>query len=100
MKVFKVATIAIALIASTASFASGIEEACKEVAETDVRIKQVLQEDPSSLEDLLKMVDSTKSHPKVKSNMRERIFWSYNRRDLSDELLERMAFIRCLTRTK
>lgn len=99
MKLIKSIVVAIVLTFASASYAIGVEELCQKSAEVDVRLKNVLNEDPSYL--YVALETSVKgASKKDKADFRERIYFVYNRRNMSDEYIERMSFLNCLIRLK
>lgn len=94
MKFIKVSVLALALFVSTASIARGVEEICHEFVAADLEVKQLLQANSNGLENMLRSIDKEKN-PKLKSIMRERVFWTYNRLDLPEDTFRRLAFLRC-----
>jgi len=94
MKFIKSAIIALVLTASTVIHAAGIEETCQGFVEADVAVRHLLQISPDGLEIMLRSTDKEKN-PKIKSIMRERIFWTSNRLDLPEDTFRRLSFLRC-----
>jgi len=98
MKFIKITMLTFALIASTATFAEGIEEVCHNRAEINVRLKQVLVNDPGFLAVALERNEKAKIKPEVKAMIRENYFWVNNRKNMSDDDIRRLSFISCLSR--
>ena len=97
MKAIKITTLAVTLAVSTISYAKNSEELCHNVAESDVVIKKSLQKDPSSFAGFLRYIDEAEKNPKIKAALREKAFWVYNRRNLTDEEFTRLSVIWCLS---
>ena len=100
MKFIKSIALALACTFATASYSMGVEEFCQESVQVDIRFKNVLKEDPSFLRDALALADKSEVSPKSRQKFRERIYFVYNRRHLSDKDLEQLAFINCLVTYK
>jgi len=98
MKFIKVATLVLALSVSAVVSAKGVEEFCHDVANADVDVKQLFQEDTNALKGILEQVNKSEKNPKIKAALRERVYWVYNRKDLSDELLRKLSFLQCSVR--
>lgn len=97
MKFIKSIVLALACTFATASYAQSREELCHNAAESDVVIKRGLQKDPSSFADFLRYIDEVEKNPKTKAALREKAFWIYNRKHLSDADVRRLSFLRCIT---
>ena len=97
MKFIKSAVFAFAVGVSTATFAIGGEELCYRKAETDVVAKQLLQKHPSALQHLIDTIEKSDNTPEAKADFVERLYWAYNRKDLSDDLLRKLSLLRCMT---
>ena len=98
MKFIKSAIFALACSTATVTFAEGIEEVCHNRAEINVRLKQVLVNDPGFLAVALERNEKAKIKPEVKAMIRENYFWVNNRKNMSDEDIRRLSFISCLSR--
>lgn len=100
MKFIKTLVLASALISVTSASADnrGNEELCHDVAEADVSVKHVFQEDPSVFKDFLERINKDEKNPKTKAGLRERLYWVYNNKDLSDSLLWKLSYLRCSAR--
>lgn len=98
MNMLKAMIFSTMLIASTATFADsrGNEELCHDVAESDLPIKQSLQKDPSSLKNFLRYIDEVEKNSRMKSGLRDKAYWVFNRKDLPDEIFLRLSVIKCL----
>lgn len=97
MNFIKTVVLALTLITSTATFAIGGEELCYRKAETDVVAKQLLQKYPSALQHLIGTIEKSDNTPEAKADFVERLYWTYNRKDLSDDLLRKLSLLRCMT---
>ena len=95
MKFIKIVMLTSALIVSTTTLAQSREELCHNAAESDVVIKRSLQKDPSSFADFLRYIDEVEKNPKMKAALREKAFWIYNRKHLSDADVRRLSLLRC-----
>lgn len=98
MKFIKSVIFALACSTATATFAEGIEEVCHNRAEINVRLKQVLVNDPGFLAVALERNEKAKIKPEVKAMIRENYFWVNNRKNMSDDDIRRLSFISCLSR--
>ena len=98
MKFIKSVIFALACSTATVTFAEGIEEVCHNRAEINVRLKQVLVNDPGFLAVALERNEKAKIKPEVKAMIRENYFWVNNRKNMSDEDIRRLSFISCLSR--
>ena len=98
MKFIKSIVLALACTFATVSYAEGIEEVCHNRAEINVRLKNVLVNDPDFLAVALEQNEKTKIKPEVKAMVRENYFWVNNRKNMSDEDIRRLSFISCLSR--
>ena len=98
MKFVKSVVLAIAMICSIGAYAQGVEEVCHRSAETNVRLKNVMQRDPSFLEFALSELSKANIAEKTKAQGRENYYWVFNRRTMSDEDVRRLSFIGCLVR--
>ena len=98
MKIIRVVVLMLALITATATFADsrGDEELCHDVAESDLPIKRSLQKDPSSLKGLLMYIDESEKNLRKKAGLREKAYWVFNRKDLPDDLFQKLSFLRCI----
>ena len=96
MKFIKITALVLALVASTATLAQSREELCHNAAESDVVIKRSLKKDPSSFADFLRYIDEVEKNPKMKAALREKAFWIYNRKHLSDADVRRLSLLRCI----
>lgn len=99
MKFIKAAVLVVALATATSTFADsrGNEELCHDVAESDLPIKRSLQEDPSSFKELLMYIDESEKNFRKKAGLREKAYWVFNRKDLPDDLFQKLSFLRCIT---
>ena len=97
MKFIKSIVLALACTFATVSYAQSREELCHNAAESDVEIKRSLQKDPNSFADFLRYIDEVEKNPKMKAALREKAFWIYNRKHLSDADVRRLSFLRCIT---
>ena len=98
MKFVKSIALALACTLTAASYAKGTEEVCHERAEINIRLKNVLVNDPDFLAAALEQNEKSKIKPGVKALIRENYFWVWNRKDMSDEDIRRLSFIACLVR--
>ena len=98
MKFIKSVIFALACSTATVTFAEGIEEVCHNRAEINVRLKQVLVNDPGFLAVALERNEKAKIKPEVKAMIRENYFWVNNRKNMSDDDIRRLSFISCLSR--
>lgn len=98
MKFIKAVVLVLALLVSTVAFSQGREEICHNVAEADVKIKQLFQEDPDNFKDFLNRIETTEKNPKIRAGLRERLYWVYNHKDLSDSLLWKLSYLQCSAR--
>lgn len=97
MKFIKITMLTFALIASTVTLAQSREEICHNAAESDVAIKRSLQKDPNSFNDFLRYIDEAEKNLIMRNALREKAFWIYNRKHLSDVDVRRLSFLRCIT---
>lgn len=98
MKFIKSVIFALSCSTATATFAEGIEEVCHNRAGINVRLKQVLVNDPGFLAVALERNEKAKIKPEVKAMIRENYFWVNNRKNMSDDDIRRLSFISCLSR--
>ena len=98
MKFVKSVVLAVVMSCSGGAYAQGVEEVCHRSAETNVRLKNVMQRDPSFLEFALGELAKAKITEKTKAQGRENYYWVFNRRTMSDEDVRRLSFIGCLVR--
>lgn len=96
MKFIKITMLTFALVASTATLAQSREDLCHNAAESDIAIKRSLQKDPSSFAGFLRYIDEVEKNPKMKAALREKAFWIYNRKHLSDADVRRLSLLRCI----
>lgn len=96
MKFIKSIALALACTFTVASYAQSREELCHNAAESDVEIKRSLQKDPNSFADFLRYIDEVEKNPKMKAALREKAFWIYNRKHLSDADVRRLSLLRCI----
>lgn len=97
MKFVTPLVLAVTLSFAVSAQAQGIEELCHRSAENIVRMKQLMKIDPLFLPSALEDNSKSKSEQAVKDLVRERLFYAYNRKDMSDEDVRRLAFIKCLS---
>ena len=97
MKFIKSVIFALACSTATVTIAQSREELCHNAAESDVEIKRSLQKDPNSFSDFLRYIDEVEKNPRMKAALREKAFWIYNRKHLSDVDVRRLSFLRCIT---
>lgn len=88
---------AAAVVLTHHAHAEGMEEICSRISLQDVKFKNYMNEDSEFIPIYLDTVNKAKVSQKVKEGSRERIFWIYNRRTLSDDSLQKLSFIRCIT---
>lgn len=98
MKFVKSVVLAVVMSCSVSAYAQGVEEVCHRSAETNVRLKNVMQRDPSFLEFALSELAKANITEKTKAQGRENYYWVFNRRTMSDEDIRRLSFIGCLVR--
>ncbi len=98
MKFIKSIAMTLACTFAAASYAQGTEEVCHNRAEINVRLKNVLVNDPDFLDVALEQNENAKIKPEVKAMIRENYFWVNNRKDMSDNDIRRLSFISCLSR--
>ena len=78
------------------TYAQGTEEICHTSASNDVELKRFFNSNPKAFPQYLELLEGSKYPSKMKARLRERVYWVYNRRSMSDEDVERLSFIRCL----
>lgn len=84
------------LLASSSVMAAGVEEICNLQADTDSRVHALIQKDPSKKDYLLDSVTKNdKLSKEGKERIRERIFYSLNRLDMSKEDVRKLSFLKC-----
>ena len=98
MKFVKSVVLAVVMSCSVGAYAQGVEEVCHRSAETNVRLKNVMQRDPSFLEFALSELAKANIASSTKAQGRENYYWVFNRRTMSDEDIRRLSFIGCLVR--
>ena len=90
-------TLALATVFTVSnSYAQGIEEICHEYAKSDVELKEFFSNNPKTFPHYLKLIEERKDSSHMKAMLRERAYWTYNRRTMSNEDIQRLSFIRCL----
>ena len=97
MKFVKSAALATVVLLALPVHAEGMEEICSRISLQDVKFKNYMNEDSGFIPIYLDTINKAKVSQKVKDGSRERIFWIYNRRTLSDDSLQKLSFIRCIT---
>ena len=78
------------------SYAQGTEEICYTSASNDVELKKFFNSNPKAFPRYLELLEERKDSARMKARLRERVYWVYNRRSMSDEDVQRLSFIRCL----
>lgn len=95
MKFILAIALSFALICGNA-YAQGTEEICHISASNDVKLKRFFNSNPKAFPRYLELLEESKYPSKMKVRLRERVYWVYNRRSMSDEDVQRLSFIRCL----
>ena len=99
MKLIKSAVVSMFLFMPLLSTAMGTEELCNLSAERSVELKHFFNSHPNAFSRFLEETQQSNHDTKLKARIRERAYWVYNRRTMSDEDVQRLAFIRCLIET-
>ena len=99
MKLIKSAVVSMFLFMPLLSTAMGTEEICNLSAERSVELKHFFNNYPNAFSRFLEETQQSNHDTKLKARIRERAYWVYNRRTMSDEDVQRLAFIRCLIET-
>ncbi len=100
MKFIKAAVLSVFLSVPVISAAMGTEELCNLSAERSVELKHFFNSYPEAFSRFLEKTQQSKHDAKFKARLRERAYWVYNRRTLSDEDIQRLSFIQCLIEIK
>lgn len=99
MKFISTIALSLALICGS-TYAQGIEEICHAYAKSDVELKEFFSNNPKTFPHYLKLIEERKDSSRMKAMLRERAYWTYNRRTMSNEYIQRLSFIRCLTQSE
>ena len=99
MKLIRSAVVSMFLFMPLLSPAMGTEELCNLSAERSVELKHFFNSHPKAFSRFLEENQQSNHDTKLKARIRERAYWVYNRRTMSDEDVQRLAFIRCLIET-
>ena len=99
MKFISTLALSFALICGNA-YAQGTEEICHTSASNDVELKKFFNSNPKAFPRYLELLEERKDSARMKARLRERVYWVYNRRTLSDEDIQRLSFIQCLIEMK
>ena len=99
MKLIKSAVVSMFLFMPLLSTAMGTEELCNLSAERSVELKHFFNSHPNAFSRFLEETQQSNHDTKLKARIRERAYWVYNRRTMSDEDVQRLAFIQCLIET-
>ena len=100
MKLIKSAVVSMFLFMPLLSPAMGTEELCNLSAERSVELKHFFNNYPKAFSRFLEETQQSNHDTKLKARIRERAYWVYNRRTLSDEDIQRLSFIQCLIEIK
>ena len=95
MKFIKTVVLSLTLIASSA-YSMGTEELCNLHSTRNVELKEFFNKHPRAFPLYLEENEKSKETSKFKERLRERAFWVYNRKNMPDEDIQRLSFIRCL----
>ena len=82
------------------TYAQGTEEICHTSASNDVELKKFFNSNPKAFPRYLELLEERKDSTRMKARLRERVYWVYNRRSMSDEDIQRLSFIQCLIEMK
>ncbi len=97
MKILTALLISTVMTLPIAAKATGQEELCSRVAESDVKMKNLMMRNSAVFEAALSNIENMK--PAVRKAMREKLFFIHNRLHLPDETFKRLTFLRCITDT-
>ena len=95
MKFISAISISFALVCGSV-YAQGTEEICHISANNDVELKKFFNSNPKAFPRYLELIEERKDSTQMKARLRERVYWVYNRRSLSDDDIQRLSFIRSL----
>ena len=100
MKFIKTAIFITVLALAFAVSAKSSEEVCYDAVKNDLVLKQMILDNPSNLQGFLDHIEKGKHNPSLKAFMREKAFWVFNRKDVSEELFSKLSFLRCTYHVK
>lgn len=96
MKLIPILAATCLTLISLTSHAGGKEELCSNIAMTNIRIKDNLNESKNYLPEMLKKIKTSNEDKEFQATARERLFFVNNRKNLSDEDLRTISLMHCM----
>lgn len=95
-KILPVITLSLASIfSSPASAQVSVEELCFRYAEVNVRMKELINLSPEGMSQSLSVVNKTSTNKEQHRKGKERVYFVYNRKNLSDEDMRSVSLVQC-----